>query len=100
MLDLNLPGTDGREVLRTVKSDANLKAIPIIVLSSMLSKNDEKKARVAGCDAYIAKPFRQQELHATIEELLKASIDALLLKSGSPLPGVLELNIGRMTALG
>jgi DNA-binding response OmpR family regulator len=37
---------------------------------------------IAGCDAYLAKPFRRLELNAAIEDLLKAAIDALLLKSG------------------
>ena len=82
LMDILLPGMDGLAATALLKTDPMTAAIPIIVLSSMLSKNDEKKARVAGCDAYIAKPLRQQELHATIEELLKAAIDAFLLKSG------------------
>jgi two-component system cell cycle response regulator DivK len=84
LMDIMLPGMDGLAATALLKTDPATAAIPIIALTSMLTKNDEKKATAAGCDAYIAKPFQQKELNATIEDLLKAAIDALLLKSGPP----------------
>jgi two-component system, cell cycle response regulator DivK len=80
LMDIVLPGMDGLAATRLLKKDPTTAAIPIIVLSAMLTKNDEGKAIAAGCDAYIAKPFDKQELNAAIEDLLKAAIDALLLK--------------------
>jgi two-component system cell cycle response regulator DivK len=84
LMDIRLPGMDGLAAAALLKADPVTAAIPIIALTSMLTKHDEKKATAAGCDAYIAKPFRRQELNTTIEDLLKAAIDALLLKSGPP----------------
>jgi two-component system cell cycle response regulator DivK len=84
LMDIMLPGMDGLAATALLKTDPSTAAIPIIALTSMLTKSDEKKATAAGCDAYIAKPFRRQELNATIDDLLKAAIDALLLKSGPP----------------
>ena len=82
LMDILLPGMDGLAATALLKTDPTTAAIPIIALSAMLTQNDEKKARAAGCDAYIAKPFNRQELNASIEDLLNAAIDALLLKSG------------------
>jgi len=82
VMDYRLPGMDGLAATALLKTAPTTAAIPIIVLSAKLTQEDEKNAKAAGCDAYIAKPFRQQELQASIADLLHASIDALLLKSG------------------
>jgi len=82
LMDMLLPGMTGLAATALLKTDPATSAIPIIALSAMLTKDDEQKAKVAGCDAYIAKPFRRQELNATIDDLLNAAIDALLLRSG------------------
>ena len=84
LMDIMLPGMDGLAATALLKNDPATAAIPIIALSAMLTQDDEKKAKAAGCDAYIAKPFHRQALHAEIEVLLKAAIDALLLVSGPP----------------
>jgi len=95
LMDILLPGMDGLAATALLKTDPTTATIPIIALSSMLTKHDEQKARVAGCDAYIAKPFHREELNATIEDLLKAAIEALLLKSGphTATAGALTLNL-------
>jgi two-component system cell cycle response regulator DivK len=82
LMDMLLPGMTGLAATALLKTDPVTAAIPIIALSAMLTQDDEQKAKVAGCDAYIAKPFRRQELNATIDDLLNAAIDALLLKNG------------------
>ena len=82
LMDVLLPGMDGLTAVALLKADPATAAIPIIVLSAMLTQGDEKRAKAAGCDAYLAKPFLGQELNVTIEDLLKSAIDALLLKSG------------------
>ena len=86
LMDILLPGMDGLAATALLKADPATAAIPIIALAAMLTKDDKNKAILAGCDAYIAKPFRRQELQVTIEELLHASIDTLLRKSGPHTP--------------
>ena len=88
LMDIMLPGMDGLTATALLKADPTTAAIPIIVLSAMLTQDDEKKARTAGCDAYIAKPFQRQELSEVIGDILSAAIDALLLKSGPQTPTV------------
>ncbi len=84
LMDILLPGMDGLTATALLKADPATAAIPIIALAAMLTKDDENKSMLAGCDAYIAKPFRRQQLQAAIEDLLLASIQDQLLKSGPP----------------
>ncbi len=57
LLDLNLPGIDGREVLETVKHDQSLKSIPIVVFSSSLSDDDIEGCYRRGANSYVGKPI-------------------------------------------
>ena len=56
MLDLNLPRKDGREVLAEIKTDNNLKVIPIIVLTTSRSDEDILKSYQLNANCYITKP--------------------------------------------
>lgn len=56
LLDLNLPGMDGREVLAEVKSDPDLKRIPVVVLTTSDSEQDILKAYNLNANCYITKP--------------------------------------------
>ena len=56
MLDLNLPGTDGREVLKIIKSDLKLKKIPVVVLTTSNDIKDIEKCYQLGANSYIQKP--------------------------------------------
>lgn len=72
LMDTVLPGgMDGLAATRLLKTDPKTAAIPVIALSTILTQDDEEKARLAGSDGYIAKPFRVQELIGTINHLLK-----------------------------
>jgi two-component system cell cycle response regulator DivK len=57
LMDIQLPLLDGYEATRRIKSDPALRAIPIIVVTSYALSGDEAKAREAGCDGYVPKPF-------------------------------------------
>jgi CheY-like chemotaxis protein len=57
LLDLNLPGKDGREVLSDIKGDQNLKSIPVLILSSSNDEEDIKKMYEHHANAYITKPL-------------------------------------------
>lgn len=58
LLDLNLPGIDGREVLKAVKTDVNLQTIPVIVLTTSVADQDVLDAYHSGSNAYIQKPVQ------------------------------------------
>jgi len=70
LMDIQLPGMDGYEVTRRIKADPTLRAIPIIAVTSYALSGDEDKARAAGCDAYVTKPFSPRQLLAKIREYL------------------------------
>lgn len=56
LLDLNLPGTDGREVLSEVKASPELKRIPVIVLTTSTDPRDIEACYAAGANSYVQKP--------------------------------------------
>ena len=70
LMDVQLPGMDGLTATAMLKRDPVTSAIPVIALTAMAMQSDREKSKVAGCDAYIAKPLRYQELYATINKLL------------------------------
>lgn len=70
IMDIQLPLLDGYEATRCIKADPDLKDIPVIVVTSYALSGDDIKARAAGCDAYVTKPFSPRTLLATIKEFL------------------------------
>lgn len=70
LMDIQLPVLDGYEATRRIKADTDLKHIPIIVVTSYALSGDEVKARDAGCDAYVTKPYSPRLLLAKIKEFL------------------------------
>jgi two-component system cell cycle response regulator DivK len=70
LMDIQLPDMDGLAATALLKQDPVTAAIPIIALTAMAMKADQEKSQTAGCDAYIAKPLRYQELYAAIDTLL------------------------------
>jgi two-component system cell cycle response regulator DivK len=70
LMDIQLPGMDGLAATSLLKGDPSTATIPVIALTAMAMKEDQEKTKVAGCDAYIAKPLRYQSLYAVIDTLL------------------------------
>ncbi|NEO31917.1 MAG: response regulator [Symploca sp. SIO3C6] len=70
LLDLNLPRKDGREVLKEVKSDDNLKCIPIVVLTTSDTDQDILQCYNLGANCYISKPLSLEEF-AQIMKLIE-----------------------------
>lgn len=70
LMDIQLPGMDGLTATTILKANPATAAIPVIALTAMAMKSDQEKSRLAGCDGYITKPLRYQELYAAIDELL------------------------------
>lgn len=69
LLDLNLPGTDGREVLSEIKKDESLKQIPVIVLTTSTDNRDVDACYRAGANSYIQKPVDMDGFIKAIERL-------------------------------
>lgn len=69
LLDLNLPGTDGREVLNEIKTDPDLKQIPVIVLTTSKDERDIEVCYRCGANSYIHKPVDLDGFMKAIERL-------------------------------
>jgi two-component system cell cycle response regulator DivK len=67
ILDLLLPDIDGFELARQLKDDVRYRDIPIIAMTASGFVRDEERARLAGCDAFLPKPFEIDELLRTVE---------------------------------
>jgi two-component system cell cycle response regulator DivK len=70
LMDIQMPVIDGYEATRRIKVDPDLKPIPIVAVSSFAMKGDEEKARAAGCDHYVTKPYSPMQLLRLIRGLL------------------------------
>jgi two-component system, cell cycle response regulator DivK len=70
LMDIQLPVMDGYEATRRIKSNPTLKDVPIIAVTSYALSGDEGKARAAGCNAYVTKPFSPRALLAKVREFL------------------------------
>ena len=69
LLDLNMPKKNGFEVLEEVKSDANLRAIPVIVFTTSAHECDVAKAYENGASGFVTKPSDFDELQSALEDL-------------------------------
>ena len=70
LMDIQLPKISGYEAARAIKSNPELKHIPIIAVTSYALSGDDKKAYEAGCDDYITKPFRPSVLLEKVKKYL------------------------------
>lgn len=68
--DLEMPQMDGFKLLSGIRSDADLHNLPIVVLTARNNENDQKLALELGANAYFSKPYREQELIKTLQELV------------------------------
>jgi two-component system, cell cycle response regulator DivK len=68
LMDIQLPGLDGYEATRRIKANPALRQIPIIAVTSYALSGDDVKAKEAGCDDYVTKPFSPRALLAKIRE--------------------------------
>lgn len=67
LLDLNLPGTDGRQVLSTIKTSHDLKEIPVVILSTSNNESDMEFCFSTGAEKYLQKPVSPNEFTETAE---------------------------------
>ncbi len=68
-LDLKMPKVNGLEVLRTIKADTNLRAIPVVMLTSSREERDLAESYTLGANAYVVKPVEFQQFLSAVKEL-------------------------------
>ena len=70
LMDVQLPLMDGYEATRRIKANPAMARVPVIAVTSYALSGDEAKARAAGCDDYIAKPYSPRQMLAKVREIL------------------------------
>lgn len=67
VLDLNLPGMDGREILAEVKADPDLRRIPVVVLTTSSNEEDVLRSYDLNANCYVTKPFNVQQFIQVVQ---------------------------------
>jgi two-component system, cell cycle response regulator DivK len=70
LMDIQMPVLDGYEATRLIRTNPELKSVPIIAVTSYALAGDESKALTAGCDGYVSKPYSPRELLAKVRAYL------------------------------
>ncbi len=66
LMDIQLPEVSGEDVTEWLKSDDDLKGIPIIAITAFAMKGDEERSRRKGCEAYLSKPISVSKFLETV----------------------------------
>jgi two-component system, chemotaxis family, response regulator Rcp1 len=83
LLDLNLPRLSGHEVLESVRADAGLRRLPVVVLSSSRAESDVTRSYELGANSHVAKPGDVDALFALAETLARYWFGAVTLPGGT-----------------
>ena len=70
LMEIQLPSMDGCEAMRRIRTDPALLSIPIIAVTSYAPNEEEQKARAAGCDDFVPKPYSPRQLLAKIRQYI------------------------------
>jgi CheY-like chemotaxis protein len=73
LLDINIPGLNGLELARRLKSDSDLASIPLIATTANVLRGDRERCLEAGCDEYLPKPLDVRELQMVLRAYLGSS---------------------------
>ena len=84
LLDLNLPKKDGREVLSEIKQDEDLRAIPVVILTTSKAEEDILRSYDLGVNSYITKPVSFQGLADALKILNQYWFELVKLPNGTP----------------
>ena len=71
LTDINMPVMDGLKLVKRVRTDDSLKAIPIVIITTEGAEEDRQRALALGANAYITKPIQAPQVIAKVKELLK-----------------------------
>jgi CheY-like chemotaxis protein len=69
LLDLNLPGMSGHEVLAAIKSDPELRIVPVVVLSTSSAEQDVRRSYELGANIYVTKPVDFDRFAAVVKQI-------------------------------
>ncbi len=69
--DINMPNMNGFELLKNIKADAALKALPVLLVTAEAKKEDIVTAAQAGASGYIVKPFTKATLEEKVQKILQ-----------------------------
>jgi twitching motility two-component system response regulator PilG len=69
--DVRMPGMDGFELCAALRADADLHAVPVVLLTSLNDETSRRKGRLVGASAFLTKPVSVDELRHTVGTLLK-----------------------------
>ncbi|HYF65534.1 MAG TPA: response regulator [Herpetosiphonaceae bacterium] len=83
LLDLNLPATDGREVLSLIKHDAALKSIPVVILTTSANAQDVAACYANGASGYLLKPVDLEHFAQVLKDVYDYWFGAVLLPHGA-----------------
>jgi two-component system cell cycle response regulator DivK len=73
LMDVQLPGMDGLELTRRLKADPRTREIIVVAATAYAMKEDEAKAKAAGCDGYISKPIDVKALSQIVARHLRSA---------------------------
>ena len=73
LMDIMMPGMDGRETARALRANPETRDIPILAATALFRDSDLRSCLEAGCNAYIVKPFTFQELQTKLREFIPQS---------------------------
>jgi len=73
LLDIVMPGKDGVEVCRGLKSQVKTRNIPVVMFTVLGRDVDKSRAADAGCDGYLTRPFNVEDLLAEVKKRLKVT---------------------------
>ncbi len=68
LMEIQLPSMDGYEAMRRIRTDPALSSIPIIAVTAYAPSGEEQKARAAGCNDFVPKPYSPRQLLAKIRQ--------------------------------
>jgi two-component system, cell cycle response regulator DivK len=70
LMDIQLPEVSGLDVMRWIKDDAELHAIPVVAVTAFAMKGDEERIRQGGCEAYLSKPISVGKFIETVRRFV------------------------------
>lgn len=84
LLDLNLPGTNGYDVLQAIKSDERVKSIPVVVLSTSNNEKDVETCYAMGANSYMTKSIDLADFLASMQRMADFWLDIAVLPKALP----------------
>lgn len=96
LVDLNMPGMDGRQLIAAMKSDDALKQLPIVVITSSTAAIDISDAYRLGASSYLAKPVQFQAFQAAVDTLIRYWVETVQLPEHA---GATPLAAGKSAAI-